>query len=102
MTAAENSLKPGMVVSRAIASRKGSRRSPNSLVDLGDGRIERIDLGEVIAQQEALVRGQPTAQGFDNLGAGGPDLGSDLAGKPLGVGLAGSPEPRGELGRSHP
>jgi hypothetical protein len=35
------------------------------------------------------VRLQPAAHGFDNLGVGGPDLGSDLAGKPLGVAFAG-------------
>ena len=40
------------------------------------------------------MRLQPAAHGFDNLGVGGPDLGSDLAGKPLGVAFAGHPDLR--------
>jgi hypothetical protein len=37
-----------------------------------------IGLGEVDAQQQALVVGDAAAQGFDELRAGGPDPGMDL------------------------
>ncbi len=38
-------------------------------------------------QQQALVVGRPTAQGFDDLCGGGVDPGMDLVGEAFGVGL---------------
>src|SRR5919112_281179 len=58
-------------------------------VERRDGRSERVHLGEVQPQKQALVRSEPAAHGLDHLGVGGPDLGPDQAGKPLGVAFAG-------------
>src|SRR3954471_16090685 len=59
------------------------------MVDYRNGSIERVHLGEVQPQKQALVRSEPAAHGLDHLGVGGPDLGPDQAGKALGVAFAG-------------
>lgn len=66
---------------------KGLQAFAYLVVNLGDRRIDRIRLREVDAQQQALVGGDPTAQGLNDLAAAGTDPGSDPAGESLGVGL---------------
>ena len=57
-------------------------------VNLGYRRIDGIGLGEMDTQQQALVVGHATAQGFDDLRARGSDPGVDLVGEALGIALA--------------
>src|SRR4051812_23278878 len=39
---------------------KGLEPVCDLLVDLGDGRIDRVDLGQMQAEQQPLVRGKPS------------------------------------------
>ena len=57
MTAAESALTPGMVVSRAAASRNGFEALAQLGVDLGDGGVDRIRLAEVDPEQQTLMVG---------------------------------------------
>src|SRR3954447_16429991 len=67
----------------------GLKSLPQFMVDCRGGRIERVHLGEVQPQEQALMGRQPPAHGLDHLGVGGPDLGPDQAGKPFGIRFAG-------------
>jgi hypothetical protein len=89
ITAAASVLTPGMVVSRVgDGVAKGLETLADRGVDLGDRGLERIDLAEVETEQQALVSRQAATQGFDDLGARGPDPGADPAGEAFGIALA--------------
>jgi hypothetical protein len=67
---------------------KGLEPIADLRLNLGNRRVDGIGLGEVDAQQQALVIGHAVAQGFDKLRAGGPDPSMDLVGEAFGIGLA--------------
>jgi hypothetical protein len=56
--------------------------------DGGDGLVQRIDVGEVQLEHEALMCTDVSTQCFEQLGAAGLDARVDARSQPLGVGLA--------------
>ena len=62
MARALRSLMPGIVVSMRDGGAKGLDVGVDLRIDLGDRRVERVDLLEMQAQQEAMVLGHPAAQ----------------------------------------
>jgi len=77
---------------------KGFEPIADLRVDLGNRRIDGIGLGEVDPQQQALVVGHATAQGFDDVCAGGVDPGMDLVGEAVGLTLRQGIEDRASAG----
>jgi hypothetical protein len=55
---------PRIVVRMVIAVRKGSTLVSTSRIDLGNRRVDGVDLLEVQLQQEAVVVGHPAAHGL--------------------------------------
>ena len=71
-------------------------------VDGGDGGGERVDLTEMQAEEEAVMRARPAGQGgADRLGAR-LDPRPDEGAQPLRVGLAGRRARRARRGRTGP
>src|SRR3712207_1737018 len=90
MTVAESALTPGMVASRAAASRKGSRRSPSSASISAMAASMASAWPRWIRSSRrggTLVVRHPAPEGLDDLGAGGADAGPNPTREAFGVGL---------------
>ena len=96
-TRAVVSLRPGIVVRRLTAARKGPSASPIRASIVATARLEGVDLRQVQLDHEAMVVGDAPMQRVDEIGAAGLQSAAGEVGQALGISLA-----RDERGEDRP